>query len=795
MTIRNLRVTKRLVAAVATAALGATVLAIPTSPVSATSTVTSTVRLSGPTRYETSNKVANTPAITNQTKFVLASGSDCADGLSAAPLAGALNASLLLTPPDLLPNSVLGTLTSMSSTVALNTPKYVVIVGGAAAVSVGIQEQLTSLGYTVSRKSGIDRYATANAAAAATFTETGAAIGLFGGYRTAFLASGVVFADSLSASGWAFHNKHPMFLTDGTTLTAETAAAITAAGVQQIIILGGEAAISAGVESSAAGVTGVIATTRIGGADRYETATLFAAAIGAEDANFLKKVVLVDGTNCPDALVASQYASAGEAAILPVTDPLPTIISSFLDANKATIADVETIGGTNAVAASVVAAADGSATIPQPTAMIEALDGSLTAKVTFTAPLSTATATTVTSYQRVTGAGAISNPAAVAYSYSATTGSVAVLTFNTVLASGDTVRVIGNVIAHASITGLTVAAASTVVAVDGTAASATVVAYPGAAASLKRVWVTLSANTDAATFLCSDLVHSPATLTGTPATFTNKTQVGASQTYTCDVPTVGIAVGEVVTLAKDSIDSSASTPVKNDAVVATVTADATAPSLQSATYSTSATGGAQAAVTTTPGASLGKISVTARAATVVAGNAGNDWSLKFTQAVGATAVTVNSTTKLVTITLNLVGAPQAIAVTDALNANADFSALFIASVVVSNAMTNTVTAAAPLIGGKDLMTVVATFSEPLGAALAAGFGTDVAGAGGGFTLTANAGTDDGRLTGVLTVTSQITGKPLSGVSTLSTAVTTKDRSGLAAAAGASLTVTMTPTSI
>jgi len=127
-----------------------------------------------------------------------------------------------------------------------------------------------------------------------------------------------------------------------------------------------------------------------------------------------------------------------------------------------------------------------------------------------------------------------------------------------------------------------------------------------------------------------------------------------------------------------------------------------------------------------------------------------------------------------------------------LNGNAAFAALFIANVTTPGVMASTAPiAGVVLAGGKDLMTVVATFSEPLSAAVDAGFGTTVTGAG-AFTVTPNDGTNGGRLTGVLTLTTQVTGAPLSGVSTLNTAVTTVDRNGVAAAAGTSLTVTMTP---
>jgi putative cell wall-binding protein len=794
LTIRTLRVTKRVVAAVATAALGATLLALPTSPVSATATVTSTSRLDGPTRYETTNKVAvasNQKGTGLQNIYVLANGDSFADGLTAASLGGSLTASVLLTPQAALPSSVLATITSMS--VNVTTAKFVVIVGGEAAVSAGIAEQLTALGYTVSRVKGETRYGTANAVAASTKINSGGSIGLFGGYRTAFLASGTNFPDALAVSGWAFSKQHPIFLTDGTTLSAETEAAMVAAGVQQVFILGGTAAVSDSVKASVEAVTGVIVTTRIGGETRYETATLVAAAIGAQFPNYLKSLIFVDGTNFPDALGAAQRSHATSASIILVTSPLPTVVSEFIAANKATIATIETIGGTEAVAASTVAEGSAAATIAQPTATIEALDGSTKVTVTFSEQLNEASAETVSSYTRTTSAGVITNPSGPVYTFDAATSvSKVVLTF-AALTPGDTIRVVGNVIAHATVPSLTVATASTTVEADVSVPSATLTAYPGAEGTSDKVWVTFSANTDLTSFDGTDLAHSPIAIGATAGSFDGCAQLGTTQTIICDIADPGgfgypVAAGDSVAIAAGKITSKASTPVANVAYSATVTADTTGPVLQSAKYSSSAVGGAQASnlITSTGG---GEVAITARAGTAVAGKAGNGWTLTFTSNSGPTAVTVNSATKVVAVSADDGGmAPEtASSVAIALGGNAAFSALFIATVDTSGPIATSSVAAAPFAGGADLLSIVATFSEPLSAASAGNFSSTVTGT---IALPTVAATDDGRLTGVLTLTLPTNATVTNGVSTLTAAIGVKDRNGNAAAAGPSLTVAL-----
>jgi hypothetical protein len=628
---------------------------------------------------------------------------------------------------------------------------------------------------------GADRYATANAAAAQTKASAGT-IGSFAGKRTAFLTSGIGFADAVSASGWAFENKHPIFLTDGTTLSAETAAAMVAAGVQQVIILGGTAVVSDGVKASVEAVSGVINSLRIGGADRYETATLFATTIGAVDANFLETIILVDGKNFPDALAASQRASVKNAAIIPVTDPLPAVVSQFIAANKGTIQYIEVIGGVNAVPASVVTAAKNAATIAQPTAVISANDGSTVVTVNFSAPLNTGAATTQTNYSRTTAAGVITNPT-VTYAYSATTGvSKATLTFAGAVAPGDTIRVVGSVITHATVAGLTVAAAQTAVVADVSVPSAGIVAYKGATAATEKVWITFSPNTDLNTFACSELLHQPVAIMGNVATFSNETRVATSQTYTCDIATNAVAAGDAVVLPKNKIDSLATTPIKNVAVSATASNDITPPLLESVTYSTSAVGGASASVLTTAG--TGKVQIVARAGTAAAGKAGNLWSMTTAQA-GAAAVAVNSTTKVVTVSVDATaGGMLASTVANTMNANAAFSALFLANVTTPGIMDNTDLATVALTAGTDKMTTVATFSEPLKTALAAHFTSSVTGA---LAIKAAATTNNGLLTRVITLEQQTGATIVSGVATLTVDANILDRNGVAVVVNAAAT--------
>ena len=114
---------------------------------------TTTSRIAGADRYQTAAQIA-TATFSHVNTVVLASGQNFPDGLAASGLAGADNAPVLLTPTAQLSSA------SANAIAALGAHN-VIIVGGANAVSTGVQNQLTALGYTVTRIAGSDRYATA----------------------------------------------------------------------------------------------------------------------------------------------------------------------------------------------------------------------------------------------------------------------------------------------------------------------------------------------------------------------------------------------------------------------------------------------------------------------------------------------------------------------------------------------------------------------------------------------------------------------------------------------------------
>ena len=157
------RVTTRLVAGLLAVVVAGAGLALTSGSASALQTVTQSTRVSGVDAYATSASAAITSHSGAATASVLVSGESYADGLSAAALAGAVSAPVILTDPNTLKGSTSLAIGQINSTTAAGHTVY--IVGGTAAVGAGVATSLTDLGYTVSRVSGADRVATADAVA------------------------------------------------------------------------------------------------------------------------------------------------------------------------------------------------------------------------------------------------------------------------------------------------------------------------------------------------------------------------------------------------------------------------------------------------------------------------------------------------------------------------------------------------------------------------------------------------------------------------------------------------------
>lgn len=305
-------------------------------------------RYSGDDRYHTSALVAD-DTFTTATVAIIANGEKFPDALAASFVAGALDAPIILTGPDTLSSHALNALRAVDAEGAL-------IVGGPAAISTNVQAQLEAeLGGGVSRVGGDDRYETARLIAESIPEEAIGSINPAEG-RTAFVATGEVAADALSAGGAAYAGVMPMLLTTPGALHSETKLALTNLEIGNVVLLGGEQAVSAAVKTEMEGMG--IAVTRLGGANRSATAASVADLAISELGFSTTHVNLVRGDHFPDALSSSPHA--GEELAVTLLTESSTVLGeatrAWLAENQ-TVSSLEVFGGTLAISDAVVSAA------------------------------------------------------------------------------------------------------------------------------------------------------------------------------------------------------------------------------------------------------------------------------------------------------------------------------------------------------------------------------------------------------------------------------------------------------
>ena len=263
------------------------------------------------------------------------------DALAAGPFAAEFEAPLLLTDGAALSPA------TRDEIVRLGASTFLVL-GGEAAVSDAVVEEIAALGLEGGRRAGEDRYATAAA--------------LFGN-RTVpaevVLASGASYPDALAAGGLL---PDQILLTDPAALPAPTDSLLAEPSVQRVIIVGGPAAITPAVEAQLTGRG--LQVLRLAGDDRYATALRIFEQAVARLPDEPRPLIVVTGVDYPDALAGGALAARLQAPILLVPpDGLTTGIAEALRGHAGRFDRVEILGGEQAlpqrVADQVAAAARG----------------------------------------------------------------------------------------------------------------------------------------------------------------------------------------------------------------------------------------------------------------------------------------------------------------------------------------------------------------------------------------------------------------------------------------------------
>lgn len=205
--------------------------------------------------------------------------------------------------------------------------------GPAAAEPVGVAGDIT-----IERFGGANRVETAILISQAVFEQA----------PTVVLARADDYADALVGGPLAAREGGPILLTDPAALSDGVAEEIARLGASEVVILGGEEAISPAVEDA----LGAYFVRRVFGIDRFGTAGAIAAELPSDT------VFIAEGDNAdpargwPDALSVAPYAAfAGNPIMLVTRDTLPVFTAQALGAYGPS--QLVIVGGTAAVSQAV----------------------------------------------------------------------------------------------------------------------------------------------------------------------------------------------------------------------------------------------------------------------------------------------------------------------------------------------------------------------------------------------------------------------------------------------------------
>ncbi|MEO2104316.1 MAG: M14 family zinc carboxypeptidase [Actinomycetota bacterium] len=261
-------------------------------------------------------QAADSAIIASDTVFAdaLASGTLQTDGRS-----------LLLNEADELESAVLAELQRLGV-------EEVIVLGGTAAISEAVTDELEAEGFSVNRIAGETRTETATAIAESAADTDGLLLARaypLDGSTDATQA----FADSLAAGGWAAQAGTGLLLTQSDELNDSAATYLSSSSASDVTAIGGSAAIADIVLDAVEALD--LGTNRVQGTNRFATAVAIAEARGFDEGNPAERVIVVEGQSAMSwvaGFTAAALSASTDAPILLANgDDLPTETMSFLE--------------------------------------------------------------------------------------------------------------------------------------------------------------------------------------------------------------------------------------------------------------------------------------------------------------------------------------------------------------------------------------------------------------------------------------------------------------------------------
>ena len=314
-------------------------------------------RYGGADRYATSLLIAEAVAAEAGGALgsvVLVSGERWTDAVVAAPIAGALGAPVLMTPPGELRADALAFLqrVGVADAIVVGPDARGGAHGPGRAVSAAVLDEMTAAGISARRVAAADKYSTS--VAAANEITPGVMPGLG---RTVIIASGEVFADALVAGPFAARGVLPVLLSAPDALPDSVTDYLTAVRIDHVVLMGGTAALGAAVESAVVELGANV--TRLAGTTRYDTAVKAAELVidrysgTAGEHCFTTGTIGVARARVPFDSFSAAPLLGRLCAPLVLADPkqIPDDTAAFLDGARETnpTVDLRVFGGNAAV--------------------------------------------------------------------------------------------------------------------------------------------------------------------------------------------------------------------------------------------------------------------------------------------------------------------------------------------------------------------------------------------------------------------------------------------------------------
>lgn len=193
---------------------------------------------------------------------------------------------------------------------------------------------------------GADRYDQAVEVSSLKFTSA----------KTVYIASGAKYPDALSAGSVAAAHSAPLLLTRAETIPDAVLDEIDRLAPDHVVIVGGEASVSAAVAARIDART-TAAITRVGGVDRYEVSrTLVTHPEFGYGTGGSAHAFVVTGRSFPDALTSTPAAAASDSPVLLVDGAATSLAAADLAVlDFLGVTDVVIAGGTASVSSALEA--------------------------------------------------------------------------------------------------------------------------------------------------------------------------------------------------------------------------------------------------------------------------------------------------------------------------------------------------------------------------------------------------------------------------------------------------------